>query len=235
MKKKADRKKRILVVVAHPDDEVLGCGGTIAKHAAAGDRVWVLILGEGVRARAGLSEIEKTRILEQLKKDARRANKALGVERLILKDFPDNKFDSVSLLDIVHTIEEVMQELKPTIIYTHHYSDVNIDHRRTREAIEAAVRPLPAHSLPLEQVFASEIPSSTEWSFGKDIFSPNVFVALDKKLFQKKWDAMKEYTGEIRVFPHPRSKEYLEALAKVRGGQSGFPLAEAFELVYWRR
>lgn len=222
----------ILLIAAHPDDEVLGCGATIAKHVALGDRVWVLILGEGVTSRANLSSAQKKRGLNKLRKSAQKASKILGVSKLILEHFPDNKFDSIPLLEIVHKIEEVISDYQPQIIYTHSKSDVNIDHRRTLEAAEAAVRPLPGSKI--KQVLSFEIPSSTEWNFIRKPFRPNVFVELKKDQFKKKIRACSVYKDEMRPFPHPRSVEFINALAKVRGAQSGYKLAEAFSLVYCR-
>jgi LmbE family N-acetylglucosaminyl deacetylase len=229
-----DTRRRVLVIAAHPDDEALGCGATMAKHAARGDRVWILILGEGVRARREYRGREGKSLVTALRKNAQKAATLMGAERLILRSFPDNQFDGVSLLKIIYAVEEVTRVFAPNIIYTHHYTDVNVDHRRTLEAVEAVIRPMPA--IPIEQVFAFEVPSSTEWSFTrKDVFRPDVFNALEEKFFEKKMEAMQCYKSEMRSFPHPRSPEYLRALAMMRGGQGGVPLAEAFELIYWRR
>lgn len=223
-----------MVVAAHPDDEVLGCGATIAKHVSSGDRVWVLVLGEGITSRQSLSSREKKELVVELHRDARKASKILGVEKLILKHSPDNQFDSIPRLQIIHQIEEVVEQFKPDMIYTHHHGDVNIDHRRTVEAVEVAARP--ARDTSMNEIFSFENPSSTEWNFAKPkAFRPNVFVALNKTFLKKKVSAMEAYASEMRTFPHPRSPEYLEALAAVRGGQVGFERAEAFELLYWRR
>ena len=123
-------------------------------------------------------------------------------------------------------------EISPTIIYTHHIGDTNIDHRITAEAVDAVVRPMEGNTI--MEVRAFEVPSSSEWNFTRTPFRPNIFVSLTEGQLKKKIDAMKEYTSEIRTFPHPRSSEYLESLARVRGGQSGFHAAEAFMLVYAR-
>lgn len=223
----------ILVVAAHPDDEVLGCGATIAKHVEEGSRVWILILGEGITSRVGLSDVQKRKGLEKLHKSAQKASKILGVSKLILEHLPDNKFDSIPLLEIVHKIEKVTSDYQPQIIYTHSRSDVNIDHRRTLEAVEAAVRPLPSSTI--QSVLTFEVPSSTEWNFVRELFRPNVFNQIDEKVFAKKIKAISAYSQELKPFPHPRSLEYLKSLAKVRGVQAGFNLAEAFELIYLRK
>lgn len=228
-------RKRILVVAAHPDDEVLGCGASIAWLREQGARVWVLILGEGVTSRSELSETRKTKGVANLRKAAQRAGKILGAERVILKGFPDQAFDRLPLLRLVHSIEEVMRSCRPTLVYTHHWGDVNVDHRKVAEAVEAATRPVPGSSV--ESVLSFEVPSSTEWNFAKRKrgFSPNVFQAVSKAHLAKKLAALKVYRSEMRAFPHPRSRQYVQALAKVRGGQSGFKLAEGFEMIYSRR
>jgi len=227
-----NEKNKVLVIAAHPDDEVLGCGGAIARHFMEGDEVWVLILGEGVMARKGEFAKERKKGLKILRESAKKASKTLGVGRLILKDFPDNKFDSVALLDIIQSIELVMSEFKPNIVYTHDYSDVNIDHRRVAEAVESATRPM--NNSFVDQVLAFEVPSSSEWNFARQsFFRANVFINT-KNQIDKKITALKCYTSEIRDFPHPRSVEYVKALASVRGGQSGFIVAEGFSLIYKR-
>lgn len=224
--------KKVLVVAAHPDDEILGCGATMAKHVAAGDEVRVLILGTGITARKEVATAQQAELLNNLTECAKSANSAVGVKNIVLKDFPDNKFDSVPLLDIVHSIEEIVSDFGPNIIYTHHYADVNIDHRKTAEAIQSVARPM--QGSPIEKVLAFEIASSTEWNFRQSPrFMPNVFMDVSGFL-DKKLDAMRCYKGELREFPHPRSLEYLKAIATVRGGQSGMMAAEAFELMYSR-
>lgn len=221
---------KIMVIAAHPDDEILGCGATIAKHISENDQVLTLILGTGWTSRKDVTEVDTK--LESLKNDITLANNIIGVTQIITKDFPDNSFDSVPLLEIIHSIETVMGEFKPTIIYTHHHADVNIDHRRVSEAVQAATRPTPESII--KKVLAFEVPSSSEWSFRKTtMFSPNYFVDTSK-FIELKIEALKKYSSEIRDFPHPRSAEYIQALAKTRGGQVGYTSAEAFELVYSR-
>lgn len=228
-----NKHSKILIVAAHPDDEVLGCGATIARHKEEGDTVWVVILGEGITSRKHLSSAKKKSEMRKLYASAKSANIILGADRLILKKFPDNTFDSVPLLTIIHAIEMIADEFKPDIIYTHHITDVNIDHRRTAEAVEAVVRPSARSRI--KEVYSFEVPSSTEWNFMKaSVFRPNVFINIESFL-DKKLKAMSQYRSEIRSFPHPRSLEYLKALAQVRGGQAGMLAAEAFELVYLRR
>ena len=220
----------ILVVAAHPDDEILGCGASIAQHISGGDRVCVLILGEGVAARRQLTEEQKEIGISAVLQAARAASNFLGVENLEIRQFPDNSFDSVPLLDIVSEVEEEIRFFHPEVIYTHNYSDVNIDHRLVAEAVEAATRPMEGSSI--RRVLSFEIPSSTEWNFIKgEFFRPNVFLNVTK-YFEKKITALEFYQHEMRDFPHPRSYEYIRSLARVRGGQAGFLYAEAFQLVY---
>lgn len=226
--------KSVLVVAAHPDDEILGCGAMIAKHVKQGDRVTVLIMGEGVLARKELSSEEGKVQLGHLWEDAKKANDFLGVNKLILHTLPDLKFSTIPYLDIVHVIEKVRDECKPSIVYTHHHGDANMDHQTISHAMQAVCRALPQSTI--EDVYAFEIPSSTEWNFRHDRqFRPNVYHNIGGEYLRKKIEALKLYRSEIRDFPHPRSAKYIEALAHVRGGQVGFEEAEAFELVYSRR
>lgn len=226
------QKSNVLVVAAHPDDEVLGCGATIAKHTSCGERVRVLILGEGIAARKSLSLFQKRKQVKFLHSSARRANRMLGVEKITIKSFSDNQLDTVPLLEIIQDIEEEINEFKPVVIYTHHFGDVNVDHRLTQEAISAAVRPM-ADSC-VRQVLSFEVPSSTEWAFhSANMFRPNIYVDVSRT-FEMKLKALSEYASELRTFPHPRSLEYVRALAQVRGGNVGYEKAEAFELMYQR-
>lgn len=230
MKKKAG--DNILLVAAHPDDEVLGCGATIAKHVGGRDRVWIVILGRGVESRKYLTGNERKEALEKLNDSAVQASQVLGIQRLIQKDFPDNKFDSVPMLEIVQAVEEVVEELKPKIIYSHNPTDVNVDHRLTIQAVEAAARP--GTKMYIEKVLSFEVPSSTEWNFTREPFRPNIFVEITEEQLIIKIKALEAYEQEMQLFPHPRSAEFINSLAKVRGGQGGFSLAEAFSLIYSR-
>ncbi|PIR82445.1 GlcNAc-PI de-N-acetylase [Candidatus Kaiserbacteria bacterium CG10_big_fil_rev_8_21_14_0_10_59_10] len=225
-------KQNILVIAAHPDDEILGAGGAIARHIEEEDNVRVLILGEDISSRAGVPRERIEREQKKLYACSQKALKFLGAGAPVQKSLPDNAFDSVPLLSVVHGIEAVMKEMQPHIVYTHHGSDVNVDHRITSDAVLTAVRPAKDGSV--MEVRAFEVPSSTEWNFTRPLFRPQVFVGLTEAQLKKKIAAMRAYRSEIRSFPHPRSAEYLEALARVRGGQAGFPAAEAFELVYRR-
>lgn len=222
---------RILVVVAHPDDEVLGCGGTLARLTPTSE-IRVLILGEGITSRVGLSEVEKQEGLNQLAHNNNAAAIALQITTPVILAFPDQRFDTVPLLEIIHVIEAAMVLLRPTMVLTHHAGDVNLDHRLTREAVEAAVRPA---SVPyMTAVLGFEIPSSSDWNFTRPRFAPNVFYALTDRHMTAKVQAMACYESETRLPPHPRSEQNLRALARMRGGQCGQAWAEGFELVYQR-
>ncbi len=220
----------VLVLAAHPDDEVLGCGGTIARLAAQGERVDVAILGEGITSRyANRSQAEPGE-LELLRECSRNAAGILGAHELHLFDLPDNRFDTVPLLDIVKLIEGLVDQLKPSVVYTQHGGDLNVDHRVLYEATLAATRPLPGACV--RTVLSYEVASSTEWAFGQfaPAFRPSVFVDIADAL-PAKIAAMQAYESEARVFPHPRSPESLEAIARRWGSTVGVPAAEAFALV----
>jgi len=222
--------KTVLVIAAHPDDEVLGCGGTIAKHVASGDEVHVTILAEGATSRDERRDREKrTSELSGLADAAHKANDLLGVRMLTMYDFPDNRMDSVDLLDIVKVVESQISRIHPDIIYTHHAGDVNIDHQRIHEAVVTACRPLPQQYVKTLLFF--EIPSSTEWQITGSAppFLPNWFVNVEQTL-EKKIEALKLYAPEMRAWPHARSLKAVEYLARWRGASVGCEAAEAFVL-----
>jgi LmbE family N-acetylglucosaminyl deacetylase len=213
--------KKILVIAAHPDDEVLGCGGTIAKHTQQKDQVRVLFIADGENSR-------DTTHLEQRKKSAQNALKILGATAEGFLDFSDNQLDSVPLLQIIQKIERTIQTYKPEIVYTHHYGDLNIDHSLTNRAVMTACRPLPGCSV--KEIYAFEVLSSTEWADEAEQFKPNHFVDI-QNFWDKKVDAITEYKAEMREFPHSRSMENLDALSTFRGGSIGVQRAEAFRLL----
>jgi len=220
--------KKVLVVAAHPDDEVLGCGGTIARLANEGAQVSLLILGEGMTSRyakreGGLGSKE----LQALKKYTAEATKVLGIKKTYLRDLPDNRFDSVDLLNIVKEIEKVKAEIRPDIVYTHHKGDLNIDHRITFDAVLTACRPINGETV--KEIYSFEVPSSTEWGHPCS-FQPNTYVDISKTI-ETKTAAMKAYKSEIRDWPHPRSEEAIITLAKKRGCEAGLFFAESFELI----
>ena len=222
--------KKILVIAAHPDDEILGCGGTMALHSQRGDEVYVLILGEGVTSRDEKRDRERReKEIAELKHQVEAANKIVGTKKTFLFDFPDNRFDSVPLLDIIKVIEKVKKDIEPDVVYTHHRGDLNIDHRITFQAVLTACRPLKGESV--RELYSFEAPSSTEWSFGRqEYFIPNRLVDI-KDTLGRKIDAMRAYNDEVREFPHPRSEVAIEALARIRGIIVSLDCAEAFEVI----
>lgn len=221
--------KKILVLAAHPDDEVLGCGGAMAKHAKAGDEVNVVILAEGLTSRdRHRNRAAHREGLSDLSDAAHRANEILGVASLTLHDFPDNRMDTLDRLEIVKTVEELVAKFRPNIIYTHHIGDVNIDHRRIHEAVVTACRPIPGNPT-VEKLIFFETASSTEWQppHSAPVFTPNLFVDITEFLHLK-LAALEAYRMEMRDWPHARSVKALEHLARWRGSNIGVEAAEAF-------
>jgi len=221
---------KVLIVAAHPDDEVLGCGGTIAKLSSEGHIVQSVILGEGVASRGGSGD-DFSAELAKLRLSALLAGEILGTQKPHLLSFPDNKFDTVPLLDIVKQIEMVIQKFAPQVVYTQHGGDLNIDHTITFRAVMAATRPMLGNSV--KSVLSFEVNSSTEWAFQRfsPVFRPCVFSDIGKTL-GKKLQALQAYSSEMRPFPHPRSKEAVEAQALRWGSVAGLPAAEAFEVIW---
>lgn len=221
-------KNTILVVVAHPDDEVLGCGGTIAKEVSLGREVFVLILGDGETSRDEEGDIKKK--IKQKQNFAQKASSIMGVKKLFLEKLPDNKFDSLPLLDIVKLVEKYLAIVKPDTIFTHHLGDLNIDHRLTFQAVLTATRPQPGCFI--KKIFSFEVLSSTEWQVKKNglMFCPNYYSNITD-FFDKKIEALSIYEKELRAYPHPRSIQGVEVLAKYRGIESGYNFAEAFQLI----
>jgi len=218
--------KKILIVAAHPDDEILGCGGTIAKLVQNGYEAFTLILGEGKTSRDGYNPDE----IQKLNKEMIVANEIIGVKKVYTANFPDNAFDSVALLEIVKKIEEVKNSLNPEIIFTHHYGDMNIDHQITHKAVLTATRPMQDECV--KEIYSFEVPSSTEWnSYSKETaFISNVFFDVSETI-NCKVKAMGEYKSELRDYPHPRSLEYIKDNAKLWGAKTGVNYAEAFMLI----
>jgi N-acetylglucosamine malate deacetylase 1 len=213
--------KTIAAIFSHPDDEVLGCGATLAKHVKQGDEVHILILGTGVTSR----DVHDINAIETLKVAARGAASVLGVESVSFVDFSDNQFDTVPLLTVIKPIEAFLLDKKASIIYTHQANDVNIDHQITAKAVLTASRPHPSSLV--KRIYGCEINSSTEWQFLEETFSPNYFVDVSST-FNLKQRALGYYEAEMREWPHPRSYKGVEILSNYRGMQSGVPQAEAF-------
>lgn len=221
---------RHLVVAAHPDDEVLGCGGTIARLTALGHDVFVVILGEGITSRFTSRDEADAGLVEALHEDCIEVGRMLGVKKVFHFAYPDNRFDSVPLLDIVKNLEEVIDDVRPEVLYTQHGGDLNIDHAIAFRATVTATRPMVG--CPVRELYCYEVPSSTEWAFGvfEPRFRPSVFVDIHDTL-DVKIQAMEHYEGEKREFPHPRSPEAMAAQARHWGSAVGLLAAEAFEPV----
>lgn len=220
----------ILILAAHPDDEVLGCGGTIAKHTENGDRVHIVILAEGITSRTSSTSDDVKNACANLHSCAHDAASILGIDSLELLGLPDNRLDTLCQLDLVQLIEERISAISPHTVYVHHSGDVNIDHRRIHEACITACRPLVSNSV--KQLLGFEVASSTEWQTpgSQPFFNPNYFVDITNQ-WPKKLQALRCYASEMREFPHSRSYEALECLAKWRGAQSGLRYAESFVLL----
>lgn len=219
--------KKILVVAAHPDDEMLGCGGTLARLKAQQCDVSIVLLGEGPTSRGEGQDPAVVR--GHADSSAMQAAKSLGITDVRHLSLPDNKFDSVPLLDIVQKIEKVKAEIEPDLILTHHAGDMNIDHRITHQAVMTAFRPLPGEKA---SILGFEVLSSTEYAPNNSLpaFLPNVFVNITGYL-PEKLAALEAYQSEMRQWPHPRSFQGVEHLAHLRGCQCGCDAAEAFVLL----
>jgi LmbE family N-acetylglucosaminyl deacetylase len=213
------------VIAAHPDDEVLGIGGTIARHADAGDEVHPVIMAQGALSRATGTECE----VERLKTAATRAAQILGAQPPHFGGFPDQQLDRVALLDLVKFVETIAAEVQPDIVYTHHGGDINLDHQKVHGATCTAFRALPGSRV--RAVYTFETVSSTEWGSREQNapFVPRHYVDITTT-FERKKQALAEYAMEMRAFPHPRSMEVVECLARVRGSEAGVHAAEAFGL-----
>lgn len=221
---------KVLVVVAHPDDEVLGCGGTIARHVRAKDRVKVVILAEGVTSRASSRSAGlRSRDVARLQSNARKANAALGVKHLVMLGMPDNRMDGLELLDVVKAIEAQVLKFRPETVYTHHPGDLNVDHAVVSRAVMTACRPVPGANT--RRILFFETPSCTEWQAGLPAlaFVPNYYCDISKTIGSK-LRALRHYSSEMRSWPHPRSFRAVEHLARWRGASVGVSAAEAFVL-----
>lgn len=216
-----------LIVVAHPDDEVLGVGATIYKLTKQGEEVSVCIMSGQATARSRRPSDD------ELEADTENCMTVLGVNKTIVGDFPNIKLNTVPHLELVQFIEKAIIETKADTIITHHPADLNDDHVQTSRACQAAVRLFQRRTdiIPLKELLYMEVPSATEWGLNNAInsFRPNVFVEVGIKAIEKKIEALSQYRGVMRDYPHPRSKEALIGLAAYRGSQSGCEYAESFE------
>ncbi len=219
---------KILIVSAHPDDEILGCGGTVARLVKEGYNAYTLILGEGITSRDIKRDTRKRKNeLQKLRQQAEMANKIIGVKKMYFYDFPDNRFDTVPFLDIVKVIEKIKNDIQPKIIFTHYEKDLNIDHQITYKAVITATRPVSGEFA--KEIYSFEIPSSTEWNYPLS-FSPDVFFDISDTL-DIKLKALKEYKTELRNFPHPRSIEAVKLNAQMWGVKVGLKYSEVFKIL----
>ena len=216
----------VLVVAAHPDDEILGCGGTLAKLSQQGAHITIVLLGEGPTSR---NEPDPGTVRSGASVSALTASAILGVSDVRFLALPDNRFDTIPLLDIVQAIEAISAEIVPDVVFTHHAGDMNQDHRVAHQAVMTAFRPLP-QSKPVA-LLGFEILSSTEYApaHTAPFFAPTIFVNITSYLNTKQ-KALEAYSSEMRLWPHPRSHEGIAHLAALRGCACGYEAAEAFVL-----
>jgi len=220
---------KVLVVAAHPDDEVLGCGGTVARFLNEGKEVHVLILGGITTSRYKKNQKEESWKKNEYKGEAHNAATALGLTSLKCVDFDDNRFDTVPLLEIIKAVEKAKNEVKPDLILTHDFADLNVDHRLTHQAVMAAFRPDVSYNF--FRIMTFEVLSNTECQDqAMSTFRPNCYIDI-KDFLAKKIGAIKCYQSELRSYPHPRSLEGVESLAKKRGMEVCLEYAEAFRIV----
>jgi LmbE family N-acetylglucosaminyl deacetylase len=224
--------EKILIIAAHPDDEVLGCGGIIAKYRSLGVLVRIVFLAEGVTARYNEHELQLPHVLNDIDQRNKNAFIALDIlsvprDQVFISERLCCRLDSLPQIDIVKQIEFHIAEWQPTSIYTHSPNDVNVDHRVAYKVVLAATRPVKSSSV--KALYSFEVLSSTEWNVAQP-FQANTFVDISD-FIELKVKALSAYKGEINNAPHPRSKEVIHALARYRGAQSGLNFAEAFNLI----
>lgn len=217
----------VAVIVAHPDDEVLAFGGSMARHAAKGERVCPLILATGLASRSDDNSVDG-QALQNLRAAAEKAADILGAQAPEFADFPDNRMDGVDLLDVVKRVEAFRQAINPDVVFTHHPGDLNVDHRVTFQAVLTAFRPLPGEK-PV-RLYTGEVLSSSEYGQASERFQPNTYVDIEKTLSAKQ-QALRAYADELRDWPHPRSVEAVDHLARLRGSECGLEAAEALHLI----
>ena len=218
--------KNILVVASHPDDEVLGCGGTLYNLKKRGAKISALFLSDGESSR---KHSKMNKLIMDRKKQAVQAGKILGIKKMIFGNFPDNSMDTIPILKIIQFIEKQIKIIKPDVIFTHFESDLNVDHQITSKATITACRP--TRNQTVKSILFFEILSSSEWniSIKNKSFKPNYFVDI-KKSIRFKLKALRHYKREMRKWPHPRSIEGVKLLSKTRGSTVGLSHAEAFIL-----
>ncbi len=218
------KNNKILIIAAHPDDEILGCGGLISKFKK-NSKIQVIFLSDGLSSRTKNKKKMKIRKSECLKLFS-----YLKIKMPIFFNFPDNKMDEVPLLNIVKKIEKIIKTFQPNIVFTHYEDCLNVDHRVAFKATITACRPIKKNKF-INEIVSYEVPSSTEWKFSrKRVFKPNIFLDISKEIKEKK-KMMKFYKSELCSYPHSRSLKGIEILSRYRGITSGLKSAEAFLLV----
>jgi LmbE family N-acetylglucosaminyl deacetylase len=215
---------QILILAAHPDDEVLGCGATAARLASERHTVVPVIICENASVRYS-SDMQRT-----LEESSRKSSEILGISEPVFVGMPDQKLDSYSALEMAQVVEKIIKDIRPEIIFTHHGGDINKDHRVLFEATLVAVRPLPANTV--RSIYTYETISSTEWAASDYYaqFSPNTFYDVSDTL-EMKIKAFSQYISEVRDYPHPRSPEGIKIRAKDWGARVGLRAAEPFQLI----
>jgi LmbE family N-acetylglucosaminyl deacetylase len=214
----------ILVVAPHPDDEVLGCGGIMARHASQGDEVHVLVVTRGI------PELFPPEQIEEARQELRAAHQVLGVSSVQFLDFPAPMLDTIPGYQLASAIDKVIRSVQPGIVYSPHRGDMHADHRAVYQATMVATRPI--NSCPIRRLLCYEVLSETEWAspFGNDAFIPTVFVDISEYL-DRKLEATACYRSQLKQPPHSRSLQAIEALARLRGSTVSLQAAEAFVLV----
>ncbi len=215
---------RVVVLGAHPDDEILGAGGTLARHVTDGDEVHAVVVADGASSRAP-DEMKLT-----LQKDATRAAETIGFASVRLQSLPDQRLDTVPFIDLTQIIESILNDIQPHVVYTHFPEDVNADHGLVARATWTACRPYARPQLRRFAVF--ETPSSTEWAWpvNDSGLQPNCFVDITETL-DRKIAAMECYQSELREYPHPRSSRALRERAAFWGSRVGRLAVEPFRIL----
>jgi LmbE family N-acetylglucosaminyl deacetylase len=226
--------QRLLVISAHPDDEVLGCAGTVRRLVNQGWAAQLVVMSAGIAGRFESNQAEQFHLKEsqiKLRRELERAAVVTGYRNVIAMDFPDNRLDTISRMDLVHELRPIIASFQPQIVFTQHPGDYNWDHERTFDAVMMAARANPPDFSP-EEIRTFEVLSSTERASQEPhrLFCPNLYVNVSSTIDVKKL-AMTYYSTEYRDYPHPRSREAIEYLARKRGNEVGLAYAEAFHVV----